>query len=358
MPSPSTETGSSTQPPTTDDPPTESSETGEGGSGMVFKGGSVPELGQVDIAVDKGVITQVGPDLPTPSGTIVVDVSGHYLVPSFIDSHVHLAYLPSSATLGRRGIAAAIDLAAPAEFLTTPVSPIAVLRSGPMVTAVGGYPTQGWGADGYGVECADAPAVEAAIDELVNQGANLIKVPVTSSPVLDNTALAQAATTAHGHGLKVATHALSDNQALAAGQANFDVLAHTPTEALSEQTIELWGERAVVTTLAAFGGSATRANLRALADAGALILYGTDLGNTRDAGIQVDEVQYMLDAGFTATEILAAGTSTPAAYWGFDNLGALAVGKDASFLVVAEDPLANPLTLAQPVEVYLHGSPQ
>jgi len=358
VPSPSTETGSSTQPPTTDSPSTDSSGTGEEAADMVFKGGTIAEVGPMDIAVDDGVITEVGPDLPTPPGTTVVDVRGRYLVPSFIDSHVHLAYLPSSASLGRRGVAAAIDLAAPLEFLTTPISPIAVLRSGPMITAVGGYPTQGWGADGYGIECADALAVKTAIDELANQGANLIKVPVTGPPELDNTALGLAATTAHDHNLKVATHAVSDAQALTAGNAGFDVLAHTPTQALSVETIEVWSNRAVITTLAAFGGSSTRANLRALADAGAVVLYGTDLGNTRDAGIQAAELQDMLDAGFTASELLAAGTSTPANYWGFDNLGALTPGKDASLIVVGEDPLANPLTLAEPVAVYLKGIAQ
>ena len=47
---------------------------------------------------------------------------------------------------------------------------------------------------------------------------------------------------------------------------------------------------AVVSTLAAFGGSpAAVDNLRRLHAAGATVLYGTDLGNTRDAGPSAEE---------------------------------------------------------------------
>lgn len=52
--------------------------------------------------------------------------------------------------------------------------------------------------------------------------------------------------------------------------------AHTPTEALSEETLSGFGERTLVSTLAAFGGSAAEGNLRALRERGARILYGTD----------------------------------------------------------------------------------
>jgi imidazolonepropionase-like amidohydrolase len=112
----------------------------------------------------------------------------------------------------------------------------------------------------------------------------------------------------------------------------------------------------VVPTLAAFGGGAdTLANLTALHDAGAAVLYGTDFGNTRTPGIQAAELRAMRDAGLSSAEILAAGTSTPAAQWGFDGLGEIAVGARASLLVLEADPLADPLTLADPVQVWVDG---
>ena len=55
-------------------------------------------------------------------------------------------------------------------------------------------------------------------------------------------------------------------------------------------------------------------------------------------------------------EILAAGTSAPAGRWaGLGGLGAVAVGKDASVMLLAADPLVDPLTLASPTLVVIRG---
>ncbi|MBM4368929.1 MAG: amidohydrolase family protein, partial [Deltaproteobacteria bacterium] len=138
--------------------------------------------------------------------------------------------------------------------------------------------------------------------------------------------------------------------------AGADALAHTPTSPLSAATLALWSGRAVISTLDAFGGSATAvANLRALRGAGATVLYGTDFGNSRDAGIASAEIVLLLEAGLSGEEILAAGTSAPADYWGFSTLGRVAVGHDASFLVLDRDPRVDPLVLAEPAQVWIRG---
>ncbi len=358
----------SCSPPTNSQPPnsesdtedtTTSSTTGDHTRVLVLRGGTVVGRGRADVVVHDGVIKDVGPDLPQPAQAEVVDVSGRYLVPAFIDSHVHLAYQPSANELTRRGVAAAVDLAAPLEFLTTNVEPLQLRHAGPMVTAVNGYPTQGWGAGGYGIECAGTKDVVDAIHMLVEKGAHLIKVPVTGAPVLDDASLVAAAEAAHDAGVKVVTHALADAEAARAGLAGFDVLAHTPVETLSQESLALWQSRAVISTLAAFGGqSSTLQNFANLAEGGATVLYGTDLGNTSDAGIQASEISAMQAAGLSPTQILAAGTSTPAAFWGFDDLGDVAPGKAASLLVLSDDPLQDPLTLAQPAAVYIAGVEQ
>jgi imidazolonepropionase-like amidohydrolase len=54
--------------------------------------------------------------------------------------------------------------------------------------------------------------------------------------------------------------------------------------------------------------------------------------------------------------ILAALTTAPAKQWGWADLGALAPGMAASFLVVDGDPLADPLVLAAPREVWIDGA--
>ena len=63
----------------------------------------------------------------------------------------------------------------------------------------------------------------------------------------------------------------------------------------------------------------------------------------------------LTDAGFSAEEVLAMGTSAPAAYWGLDDLGALTVGREASFLVLDTDPRIDPGALATPAQVWIRG---
>jgi imidazolonepropionase-like amidohydrolase len=150
--------------------------------------------------------------------------------------------------------------------------------------------------------------------------------------------------------MKVAMHALGDADARTAAEAGADVLAHTPTAALSPETLASWNGKAVISTLSAFSG-----DVAALKAAGATVLYGTDFGNTRDAGISVEEIAALVDAGLTPAEVLAAGTTAPAAFWGLDDLGAIAAGKEASLLVLGADPLVDPSVLAAPEAVYLAG---
>lgn len=235
-----------------------------------------------------------------------------------IDSHVHLAYYPVADELARAGIVAVVDLASPLEALDDPVEGLTVLRSGPMITPPGGYPTRSWGADGYGLECGGERECVAAVDRLVDAGAAIIKVPIgAGGPDHDDATLRAIVARAHGRHRIVAVHALDDASARRAAEAGADLLAHTPVEPLADDTVRAWSTRAVVSTLRAFGGSdAAVENLRRLHEAGATVLYGTDLGNTRTAGIDPVELSLLARAGLTPAEIRAAAVTVPARYFG------------------------------------------
>jgi imidazolonepropionase-like amidohydrolase len=335
-----------------------SAPTGEAGS-LLLAGGTVVGLGLADVRVADGEVSAVG-DLTPLAGEVVVDVTGNWLAPAFVDSHVHLMYLPRAAEMAAGGVAGVVDLAAPVAIFETSLAPLRAVAAGPMITAVQGYPTQSWGSGGYGRECADAAAAVAAVDQLHALGAGVIKLPITGAPQLDDAALKAATDRAHELGLPVVSHALGDDQARRAALAGVDVLAHTPTEPLSPATVKAWSGRAVISTLRAFGGSqATLANLKALRDAGATVLYGTDFGNTSTPGIDPGELMLMQQAGLTPREIVASGTSAAATRWrGLGALGGIEVGKDASLLVLAGDPLSDPTILAAPTSVYIRGVAQ
>lgn len=329
-------------------PVADSFDTPDGAFALV--GGVVVGVGPADVVIQQGRITAVG---QAPDDVERVDVTGLWILPAAIDSHVHVAYLPEGPALHAAGVAAVVDLAAPVSWVGQDVGPD-VIWAGPMVTAVQGYPTQGWGSAGYGTECAGEDQVRDAVRAHHAAGAGVIKVPVGGTPGLTPQELLAAVDEAHGLGLKVAAHALSDASAMAARDAGVDVLAHTPTSELLDTTVSAWADGAVISTLGAFGGRSGE-NLKRLSDAGATVLYGTDFGNTRDPRIDPRELSALSAAGLSNEQIVAALTQTPAAFWEMEGLGQVAVGARASVLVLAADPLQDPSVLADPSQVWMDG---
>ena len=281
-----------------------------------------------------------------------------WLVPAFIDSHVHFAYLPKSEEMLRAGICAAVDLASPESFLTVDVAPMQMIYSGPMVTSELGYPTQSWGSDGYGIQCATEECVLSSIQRLHSNGVSIIKIPLVGA-YLEEDLLRIAVAEAHHLGLKIVTHAMNEEVVQTAADMDMDVLAHCPTGQLSDETIQKWSSKTLIPTISAFGGSTTTIdNLRRFHESGTTILYGTDFGNANQIGISSTEISLMMTAGFSGTEIINAGTYLPATYWGFEELGQIREGYRASFLVYAENPIQNPVILSQPMEVWIDGQKQ
>lgn len=313
--------------------------------------GDATEGSVQSVLIRDGRIAAIGPAAERWSGERR-DLTGHWLAPAFIDSHVHLVYWEVAEELPSGGVIGAVDLAAPAvSFFGRDWGALEVIGSGPMITALGGYPTTSWGAGGYGVEIADPTDAVAAVVAAADNGAALIKIPYGAGPDLREPMSRAAIDEAHRLGLKVAVHALDNGAAAEAATLGADVLAHTPTEALADITVQLWSGKTVIATLGAFGGAAVVDNLRRLRAAGTRVLYGTDLGNNRVPGIDGDEIALMRAAGMDGAAILASATSVPAAYWGFDDLGRVAVGKRAALLVLSADPRTQPETLGAPVEV-------
>lgn len=314
--------------------------------------GTLPGGEAARIELDGERIARVTPQPAAPAGAPA------FLWPAIVDSHVHLTYWPVAERVAAAGIAAGVDLAAPEATLAAR-SPAAAARphliaSGPMLTSPGGYPLESWGADGYGIGCADAACVTAAIDRLARAGAGVIKLALDARG-LDPALVPAAVRAAHDRKLRVAVHAMSDRSARLAAAAGADLLAHTPAEPLSAETAAAWRGRAVISTLAAFGGSpAAVANLRALRAAGATVLYGTDLGNLRDAGPSAEELALLRAAGLDDAAITDAMTTAPARYWGLP-FGALAVGAEASLLVLDRDPRTDATALLAPRAVWLRG---
>jgi imidazolonepropionase-like amidohydrolase len=79
-------------------------------------------------------------------------------------------------------------------------------------------------------------------------------------------------------------------------------------------------------------------------------------GRTRFVGYNEHlELQALVDAGLTPLEAIAAGTSVGAQILGLDDLGTLARGKSADFLVLDQSPLDNIANTTKIGAVYRKG---
>ena len=308
----------------------------------------------IQLTMENGIIL----DINDTAAQSVLDYSAYWISPAFIDSHVHLAYLPVHTTLLNNGIAGAVDLASPLSFLQQDLSPLQLKRSGPMLTAVQGYPTQSWGANGYGVQCEDVLCVEETLHELHIQGSDVIKIPLTTSPTLSDEQIVAAVQFSKSTNRPIVAHALSNERAHRAAILGIQTLAHTPTETCSPETIEMWSQHTIISTLQAFGSNAAISNLSQIHGLGGNILYGSDLGNVQDARILEAELLLLLQAGLSEEEIIQSGTTAPAQFWGFSDLGRLEVGYRASFVILDSNPYLDITTLSRPVAVWIDGQKQ
>lgn len=99
------------------------------------------------------------------------------------------------------------------------------------------------------------------------------------------------------------------------------------------------------------------ANLKTLCDQGVPILFGTDSGvPTRFMGyFEHLEMTMMAEAGLTPMQIIVSATKNPAIYMGLKDLGTLAPGHRADFIVLNADPLADIRNVREISGVFIGG---
>jgi imidazolonepropionase-like amidohydrolase len=100
-------------------------------------------------------------------------------------------------------------------------------------------------------------------------------------------------------------------------------------------------------------------NVPRMVAAGARLVLGTDAGITsRHAFGWADhhEIARWVDLGLTPAQAITAATSRPAELLGITDLGTLAVGKSADFIVLDANPLENIRNTRKIATVYLRGA--
>jgi imidazolonepropionase-like amidohydrolase len=97
-------------------------------------------------------------------------------------------------------------------------------------------------------------------------------------------------------------------------------------------------------------------NLKKVHDAGMIIGLGTDANADIGWGVHT-ELADMVFCGLTPAEALVAGTRTSAQILKLDQLGTVAAGKSADFIVLDGNPLDNILNTRKINRVYQRGTP-
>jgi imidazolonepropionase-like amidohydrolase len=252
-------------------------------------------------------------------------------------------------------------------------------------------------------EVSTAAEARAAVQSMAAKQLKSVKIWVDDrrgtypkmTPEVYNAVIAEA----HAHGMMVNAHAIALPDQKAVVAAGVDVLVHTVgNEKLDAEYVAIvkskkpyWttviglGDRSEVCnrdvfvdqTYPAKALEAIRAescaprpdnpardeilsyNVKQMIASGARLVLGTDAGiAARHAFGWADhhEIARWVELGVTPSEAIIAATSRPAELLGLNDLGTLASGKSASFIVLNANPLENIRNMRQIADVYLAGT--
>ena len=315
-----------------------------------------------------------------PPGVEVIDLEGAYVLPGFINAHVHDAYNENRLqTWAQAGVTTVRDegIISGPDQLTQMISIRDQLAASPKYARLvsSGYMLSVPG--GYGqLEVISTTDARKQVAMELNAGANLIKLAmesgyagVTSLPNFSPDELAAIVTTAHERGSLVSAHITEVKFLQMLVDAGVDDLAHIPNDFVPQGMIEqlVEGDIYVVPTLTvfeAYGGlQGSSYNLGKFVEAGVKIAMGNDYTaipqNNFDhfeLGIPMHEINRMNEAGMTPMQIIVASTRNAAHVCGLEQeLGTLEAGKLADILVIDSNPLEDLSALTQVMMVIHSG---
>jgi imidazolonepropionase-like amidohydrolase len=322
------------------------------------------------IVVTDSLITSIRPTDGTaaPPNAQVIDLSDATVLPGLIDAHVHLTLAGppkqnAEATL-RAGFTTVQDLGALDDANIALRDSIAAGRFlGPRIIAAGRWiGVSGGTCDFQGIGVRGAEAFAQRTREVIERGADVIKVCVTGWPAdavaqpqhyeIADDELSAVIREAHARGRRVIAHAISAGGARRAVESGVDGLAHAAF--VDDNTARIMRERdaTMLPTFASFenpgageaGGALVAHAARAIAS-GVPIAFGTDAGVIAH-GENAQEFEALVKHGVSPLEAIRAATLYAArALRISDRTGVLAPGRSADIIAVAGDPLADVTTL-------------
>lgn len=334
-------------------------------NGILMDGTGSEPLQDAIILIEGEYIKSVGTGsgLEIPAGTEIVDVQGSYILPGFMNTHVHSGYVESN--LREWAISGVTTVRDVGNFATTPEEGFSIrdsllqdnrnarlVAAGPLVTTVGGY-------GNYPVTSPDD--AEETINELIDAGADLIKIAIEDNlqgrtwPMLSMEEIIRITQTAHSRNKLVTAHISRSHHLDRAIQGGVDDVNHMIVNGVPDSlvaamiemdmywvpTLELWDG---VSGLHHLSWDITaKNNLGRFVEAGGKVALGTDYDGyvtPFDLGMPITEIRLMEESGMTPMQIIVAGTKHAAHVCDLeDELGTIEPCKIADIIVVNGNPL-------------------
>ena len=367
----------------------------------VITGNNDAAIGNATVVVDNGRFVAVGAsdEVTVPSGATVVDLAGKTIMPTIIDTHVHLgrdraALVEDLRNRARFGVSAALSLG------QDEGADVYAVR-GENIPGVAVYRTAGKGFTAPEPGRTEIPhwittvdEARAAVREEAALGVDIIKIWVDDrdgqyaklTPDLYGAIMDEA----HANDLRVTAHLFTLEDAKGLLLAGVDAFAHgVRDQMIDADFMAMLAERETfvlgpnlpgrgtpfdVTWLEgqiseqqyaqAIAQASTRnpqahdffriqaRNLAMMNAAGTTIVLGTD-GNT-PWGPHL-EMEDMVLAGMSPWDVIKAATGNGAAFLQLEDMGTIEVGKRADFIVLDANPMSDITNTRRISAVYLQG---
>lgn len=367
------------------------------GAKLLTGDGQVVDDAVFIVADDRFLAVGSADDVEIPRGATRVDLQGRTVIPALVNAHVHLSTDREERAEQLRhmayyGAGTVVSLGHDDGDVPFEMRGISVSDGARSYTAGRGITTPEPGRSEVPYWVTSTDEAREAVRELASQDVDIVKIWVDDrggqyerlSPGLYEAVIDEA----HQHDLKVTAHIFLLEDAKGLIRAGIDAFAHgIRDQDVDDELVELWLDNPDVVLVPNLPGpgvpvnlswittvpdaelSAMRGrqqenegaqesfgiqarNLNRLDEAGVPIAFGTDGSTPWAVHLEMED---MVRSGMTPADVIVAATSTSARLMELDDVGLVAPGMSADFIVLEADPTQD-ITNTRAIEaVYLRG---